>query len=162
MNNDLMIEVAVGVIAAIAVIMVVVAAYREGKRAGAFTKSEAFERVSTALSLTGTEWAFIDEEADLASVAKAKSARIRFLQLGSRVIGEGGDHSGEQWSVEGSAQGRRLYFLSLDRQGRRQTMGSVMVEIDAPQREMQGIRTSWSEADGAMNVQPIRLVRVDP
>lgn len=161
MDNELILEVAVGAIAAFAVIMVVMAAYREGKRVGAVAKSEAFETVSTGLSLMGTEWMVIDEDADEGLAAKSKWARVRFRQLGSRVIGDGGATAGETWSVEGSAQGRRLYFLSLDDRGRQQTLGSVMVEVDAAQREMRGIRTAWSEADGAASVHPIRLVRVD-
>ncbi len=160
MDIALFIEVAVGGFAAAAVVLVVVAAYREGKRVGEVAKSESFEGVSTALSLMGTEWLVTYEDTNQVNGDREKSGRLRFRQLGSRVIGEGETDAGEAWSVEGSAQDCRLCFLYLDHDRRMTSLGSVMVEADAAQREMQGVRTSWSETHGAVSMQPIRLVRV--
>ena len=160
MDVSLMVEVAVGAVAAVAVMLVVVAAYREGKRVGEVAKSDSFDGVRTALALGGTEWSVTYENAGEDAGKHEITGRLRFRQLGSRVIGEGETTTGDVWSVEGSAQERRLCFLYLDRERRLTSLGSVMVEADSHQREMLGVRTSWSETFGAVSMQPIRLVRV--
>ncbi len=134
-------------------------AYREGKRIGALTRGERFDRLPSPLRLGLTAWDVRYTEFGRGRNREHK-ARLHFRQFDARVIGEGEDERGQRWSAEGVVFHNTLCYLFLEHGRRGLRLGAVMAARREGEEVLQGMRCVWSKDRGAVSVQPIRLLPV--
>lgn len=155
-DSALMIGLAIA--SGLAVMLVGIAlAYREGKRIGALTRSDRFDRLPSPLNLGETEW-----EVQYTEFGRGRrrqhQARLHFRQFDARVIGEGEDERGRRWSAEGVVFHDSLCYLFLEHGRGGVHLGAVLAARRAGEAAVEGMRCIWSQDRGAVTVQPIRLL----
>ncbi|MEZ6057033.1 MAG: hypothetical protein R3C01_10045 [Planctomycetaceae bacterium] len=156
MNDSYVVPVLCGMLILLCTLLAVVVAYREGKRIGALTRSDRFDRLTSPLALSETEWQIEFDEYE----AKTRhTAWMRFRQYGSRIIGEGEDSEGRCCSAEGVVYADKLCYLYLERGRGGHSLGTVMVDMNDAGDQFDGMRCSWSVDRGAVSVDRIRLTR---
>ncbi|MCA9056392.1 MAG: hypothetical protein KDA75_21335 [Planctomycetaceae bacterium] len=158
-ETTLLIAIAAGLGIALLLLSVVVA-YREGKRIGAATRSERFNRLPTELRLHSTEWDIRFTEFG-AQGTQEHRGRMWFRQYDSRVIGQGEDALGHSWTAEGVIFQDKLCLVILDTDGSGRSLGAVMVDEREGGRRLDGMRCVWSASQNAVIVQPIQFRRCD-
>lgn len=139
-------------------LLAVVAAYREGKRIGTLTRSDRFDRLTSPLALSDSEWKVEFKESE---TNEHHTAWIRFRQYGTRIIGEGENREGHRCSAEGVVYADKLCYLYLERGRGAHALGTVMVDMNDAGDCLDGMRCSWSVDRGAVSVDRIRLTRDD-
>lgn len=135
-------------------------AYREGKRIGALTRSERFDRLPSPLNLGETEW-----DVQYTEFGRGKrrqhQARLHFRQFDARVIGEGEDERGRRWTAEGVVFHDSLCYLFLEHGRGGVQLGAVLASRRGGEDALEGMRCLWSKDRGAVAIQPIRLLPAD-
>ncbi|MFV0445427.1 MAG: hypothetical protein ACK5Q5_17755 [Planctomycetaceae bacterium] len=160
MSEQLLLTLAVAVSALACLLICVIFAYREGKRIGTHTRSERFNQLPSVLRLNGTDWVVCFTEYG-EGARRDRRGWMRFRQYDSRVIGQGEDDEGRNWTAEGVVYGDKLCYITLDTDGQGRSLGTVMVDLREQSGTLEGMRCVWSSTQNAVTVYPIRLESLD-
>jgi hypothetical protein len=137
----------------------IASAYRAGRRSGGQSRSERLDRLTSAFHLHGTTWNVSYIEHGRGGPC-ARHATVSFRQHDARVLAEGRDNAGANWTAEGIAHADKLCLTLVETDAATHRLGAVIVDCTDATGAMLGLRCIWSCAEAA-SVQAIRFEPTD-